>query len=74
MDQVTINEYKPSQGIRPHVDTASAFHDGIASLSLGAPTIMDFRHQQKKNVKKSVLLNPRFAQNRRFIPIFFSLF
>ena len=33
-DQVTVNDYQPAVGISAHVDTHSAFHDGIASLSL----------------------------------------
>lgn len=34
--QVTVNEYVPGVGIASHVDTHSAFEDGIAALSLGA--------------------------------------
>ena len=30
------------EGISPHVDTHSAFEDGIASLSLGADAVMEF--------------------------------
>ena len=33
--QCTINEYVPGIGIASHVDTHSAFEDGIASLTLG---------------------------------------
>lgn len=42
-NQVTVNEYTPGQGIAPHVDTHSAFFDGIASLSLGASVTMRFQ-------------------------------
>lgn len=35
-DQLTVNEYPPGAGIPPHVDTHSAFADGIMSLSLGS--------------------------------------
>lgn len=35
-DQMTVNQYKPGQGISPHVDTHSAFGDGLLSLTLGA--------------------------------------
>ena len=31
-DQLTINEYEPGQGIPPHIDTHSAFEDGLMSL------------------------------------------
>ncbi|XP_022051603.1 alkylated DNA repair protein alkB homolog 8 isoform X2 [Acanthochromis polyacanthus] len=43
-DQLTVNQYESGQGIPPHVDTHSAFEDTILSLSLGAKTVMDFRH------------------------------
>eukprot|EP01089_Gocevia_fonbrunei_P020808 TRINITY_DN7829_c0_g4_i1.p1 TRINITY_DN7829_c0_g4~~TRINITY_DN7829_c0_g4_i1.p1 ORF type:complete len:507 (+),score=67.14 TRINITY_DN7829_c0_g4_i1:300-1820(+) len=44
VDQLTINCYEPGQGIPPHVDTHSAFEDGIFSLSLGSDVTMDFLH------------------------------
>ncbi|EDO33338.1 predicted protein [Nematostella vectensis] len=56
-DQLTVNEYLPGQGIPPHVDTHSAFEDGICSLSLGAKISMDFRHPDSRHV--SVLLPRR---------------
>ncbi|CAJ1065618.1 LOW QUALITY PROTEIN: alkylated DNA repair protein alkB homolog 8 [Xyrichtys novacula] len=43
-DQLTVNQYECGQGIPPHVDTHSAFEDTILSLSLGAQTVMEFRH------------------------------
>ncbi|XP_036940988.1 alkylated DNA repair protein alkB homolog 8 isoform X2 [Acanthopagrus latus] len=43
-DQLTVNQYESGQGIPPHVDTHSAFEDTIMSLSLGAQTVMEFRH------------------------------
>jgi len=39
-DQVTVNEYFPGMGIASHVDTHSAFEDGIAALSLGSGCAM----------------------------------
>ncbi|KAJ8410812.1 hypothetical protein AAFF_G00187690 [Aldrovandia affinis] len=50
LDQLTINQYEPGQGIPPHVDTHSAFEDTILSLSLGAQTVMDFRHPDGHSV------------------------
>lgn len=47
-DQITANSYGPGQGIAPHIDTHSAFLGGIASLSLGSGTVMDFRHPDGK--------------------------
>ena len=34
--QITVNEYEPGVGIASHVDTHSAFADGIAALTLAA--------------------------------------
>ncbi|CBN75873.1 conserved unknown protein [Ectocarpus siliculosus] len=54
-DQLTLNEYKPGQGISPHVDTHSAFEDGLASLSLGSGCVMDMRHPDGVRVKNLYL-------------------
>jgi alkylated DNA repair dioxygenase AlkB len=40
-DQLIVNEYQPGQGIGAHVD-APAFGPVIASVSLGAPCVMNF--------------------------------
>ncbi|XP_072515951.1 LOW QUALITY PROTEIN: tRNA (carboxymethyluridine(34)-5-O)-methyltransferase ALKBH8 [Salminus brasiliensis] len=49
-DQLTVNQYLSGQGIPPHVDTHSPFEDTILSLSLGAKTVMDFRHPDGRSV------------------------
>ncbi|KAL5011567.1 hypothetical protein ScPMuIL_010118 [Solemya velum] len=56
-DQLTINEYHSGQGIPPHVDTPSAFEDGLMSLSLGSQAVMEFHHPDGAHL--SVLLPPR---------------
>jgi len=56
-DQCTVNEYVSGQGISAHVETHSAFDGALASLSLGAPTVMDFR--DARGAKRSVVLPPR---------------
>ncbi|XP_076137661.1 tRNA (carboxymethyluridine(34)-5-O)-methyltransferase alkbh8 [Alosa pseudoharengus] len=56
-DQLTVNQYESGQGIPPHIDTHSAFEDTILSLSLGAKTVMDFRHPDGRSV--AVLLPER---------------
>ncbi|XP_037122815.1 alkylated DNA repair protein alkB homolog 8 [Syngnathus acus] len=56
-DQLTVNQYESGQGIPPHVDTHSAFEDTILSLSLGAKTVMEFRHPDNRVV--SVFLPAR---------------
>lgn len=44
-DQLTVNCYKPGQGIPPHIDTHSAFEDPIISLSLGSSIVMNFKNE-----------------------------
>ncbi|KAM6987734.1 tRNA (carboxymethyluridine(34)-5-O)-methyltransferase alkbh8 isoform 2-T2 [Tautogolabrus adspersus] len=56
-DQLTVNQYESGQGIPPHVDTHSAFEDTILSLSLGARTVMEFRHPDGRLVP--VVLPPQ---------------
>ncbi|KAL9971627.1 hypothetical protein ACROYT_G017818 [Oculina patagonica] len=56
-DQMTVNEYQPGQGIPPHVDTHSAFEDGIVSLSLGSQVTMEFRNPDGRHA--SVVLPRR---------------
>ncbi|GBG24389.1 Alpha-ketoglutarate-dependent dioxygenase alkB-like 6 [Hondaea fermentalgiana] len=58
-EQVTANEYLPGQGIPPHVDTHSAFTDGLASLSLGAVSVMRFCPEGRREGVVDVLLPPR---------------
>jgi alkylated DNA repair dioxygenase AlkB len=57
-DQVIINEYQSGQGISAHIDCVPCFAGIIASLSLGSPCLMDFRHS-KTGEKSSLLLEPR---------------
>ena len=56
-DQVIINEYKPGQGISPHIDCESCFGPRIFSLSLGSAAIMEFTLQGKP--KKEIVLDQR---------------
>ncbi|XP_076340827.1 tRNA (carboxymethyluridine(34)-5-O)-methyltransferase alkbh8 [Tachypleus tridentatus] len=58
-DQLTVNKYLPGQGIPPHIDTHSAFEDGIISLSLGSQIVMDFQNPSGEHVP--VLLPRRSA-------------
>ena len=55
-NQVICNSYAPGQGIAAHVDLA-AFGDGIASVSLGAAAVMDWRHVSDGR-EAAVLLQP----------------
>ncbi|KAK4887269.1 hypothetical protein RN001_003540 [Aquatica leii] len=56
-DQLTINKYKPGQGIPPHIDTHSAFEDPIVSLSMGSSIVMEFRQDNGSTIP--VLLKQR---------------
>jgi alkylated DNA repair dioxygenase AlkB len=46
-DQVIVAEYLPGQGIAAHTDHQTCFGDTLASLSLGAPTVMVYTHRAK---------------------------
>jgi alkylated DNA repair dioxygenase AlkB len=56
-NQAIVNEYKPGQGIAPHIDRVR-FDNTVASLSLGSPCVMDFIHSETGE-KLSLLLEPR---------------
>ncbi|KAL3803107.1 hypothetical protein ACHAW5_001971 [Stephanodiscus triporus] len=43
INQLTINEYIPGQGIGSHIDTVTAFDDGILIITLNGGTVMEFR-------------------------------
>ena len=45
-NHVLINEYQPGQGIMPHEDGA-AYHPVVATVSLGAPIILDVYEKQR---------------------------
>lgn len=49
INQITVNEYKPGEGIGSHIDTHSAFGDGIMSISLGADCVMNFKSSRDDN-------------------------
>jgi len=39
--QMIVNEYRPGQGIAPHVDCEPCFGDVVVSVSLGSTCVMD---------------------------------
>jgi alkylated DNA repair protein alkB family protein 8 len=43
LNQLTVNLYRPGEGIGSHVDTPSAFGDGLISVSLSGGIVMEFR-------------------------------
>lgn len=58
-DQVIINEYKPGQGIAPHIDCEPCFEDTITSLSLGSTCMMNFERSPNHKDKVGIILEPR---------------
>jgi alkylated DNA repair dioxygenase AlkB/SAM-dependent methyltransferase len=59
LNQLTLNHYKPGEGIGSHVDTPSAFGDGLISISLNGGIVMEFRKVDSPKTKKLVYLPPR---------------
>jgi len=70
LNQLTVNQYAPGEGIGSHVDTPSAFGDGLISISLNSGVVMEFREvaekcgdvdltQKSKRKRKLVYLPPR---------------
>jgi alkylated DNA repair dioxygenase AlkB/ubiquinone/menaquinone biosynthesis C-methylase UbiE len=58
LNQLTVNHYKPGEGIGSHVDTPPAFADGLMSISLNGGIVMEFR-KVNSDLKKLVYLPPR---------------
>lgn len=58
-DQLTINEYRPGQGIPHHVDTHSAFEEAIISVSIMGDTVMEFCHPDGKIGRKKIFVPRR---------------
>ncbi|GKY93049.1 hypothetical protein MPSEU_000273200 [Mayamaea pseudoterrestris] len=61
LNQLTVNEYRPGEGIGSHVDTPSAFGDGLLSLSLNSGITMEFRKVNSANGqdRKKLVYLPR---------------
>jgi alkylated DNA repair dioxygenase AlkB/SAM-dependent methyltransferase len=50
LNQLTLNQYRPGEGIGSHVDTPSAFGDGLISITLNSGITMEFRHGESKKL------------------------
>lgn len=57
LDQLTINEYHPGQGIPPHVDSHAPFKEAFTVLSLCGGVVMSFKSH--KGQSKHLYLPPR---------------
>jgi alkylated DNA repair protein alkB family protein 6 len=51
-NHVLINEYQPGQGIMPHED-GSAYYPLVATVSLGAPIVLDLYEKDSGNDEKA---------------------
>ena len=56
LDQMTVNEYEPGQGLTSHIDCVTCFGDTIITLSLGSSYVMEFTHFQTKETRELLLL------------------
>jgi alkylated DNA repair dioxygenase AlkB len=56
LDQATVNEYEPGQGLRSHIDCVTCFGDTLLTLSLGSPYVMEFIHSQTQEKRELLLL------------------
>jgi SAM-dependent methyltransferase/alkylated DNA repair dioxygenase AlkB len=63
LNQLTINEYNPGEGIGSHVDTVTAFDDSLLIITLNGGIVMEFRKAVddgiESNMRKLVYLPPR---------------
>lgn len=46
LDQLTINDYNPGDGIPPHTDAISPFEEAFCAVSLLSGAVMAFKHPQ----------------------------
>ena len=56
LDQLTVNEYEPGQGLRSHVDCVTCFGNTIITLSLGSSYVMKLTHPHTKEHREILLL------------------
>lgn len=69
-NHVLVNEYQPGQGIMPHEDGA-AYYPLVATVSLGAPIVLDMYHKHPQGEKPSTNRRPQYRvlQERRSLLI-----
>lgn len=56
LDQATVNEYEPGQGLRGHIDCVTCFGNTLITLSLGSSYIMEFTHVRTGEIRELLLL------------------
>lgn len=62
VNQLTINDYQPGQGIASHIDTECCFGPVIFILSLGSGITMTFTESPEGSPIKNGILLPRHSQ------------
>lgn len=59
LDQLTINDYNPGDGIPPHVDAIGPFETSFGAISMGSGAVMNFRHPDGR--QENIYYPPRSA-------------
>jgi len=68
LNQLTVNEYISGQGIGSHIDTSSAFGDGLISISLNSGIVMEFQKVTTGNDDDDGnKLSPRHAHTKKLV-------
>jgi len=68
LNQLTVNEYTSGQGIGSHIDTSSAFGDGLISISLNSGIVMEFQKVTAGNDDDDGnKLSPRHAHTKKLV-------
>ncbi|XP_057377968.1 alpha-ketoglutarate-dependent dioxygenase alkB homolog 6-like isoform X2 [Daphnia carinata] len=58
-NHVLINEYKPNEGIMPHLD-GPLYSSTIATINLGSHTVLNFyKSEEREKIAFSLFLEPR---------------
>ena len=63
LNQLTVNQYKPGEGIGSHIDTPSAFGDGLISVSLNSGIVMEFTQQQHQQNETTPIATTMMEDN-----------
>ncbi|XP_062309934.1 alpha-ketoglutarate-dependent dioxygenase alkB homolog 6 isoform X2 [Osmerus eperlanus] len=63
-NHVLVNEYKPGEGIMPHVD-GPLYHPTVTTISLGSHTLLDFY----RPVSTQEVDTPQTEQSRYFLSL-----
>lgn len=59
LDQLTINDYNPGDGIPPHIDAVAPFEEAFAAVSMLSGSVMNFRNPDGRQI--NCYLPPRSA-------------